>query len=118
MIDLLNITLALVSVALGAIGWLAPRYTLDLLELSPTGSTMGVSEIRAASGALFVGLGLGALFLATPLAYAMVGFAWAGAAIGRLTSIVADGSSRQKLTFFGVEIVVAGLLLALNLPLA
>ncbi len=118
MTDLLNIALALLSVGLGAIGWLAPRYTMDLLEIAPNGSTMGVSEIRAASGALFIGLGLGAIFLATPLAYAMVGFAWAGAAIGRLTSLLADGASRQKITFFAVEVAVAAALLGLNLPAA
>jgi hypothetical protein len=115
MIETLNLLLALVSIGLGAIGWLAPRYTMQLLELVPSGSTMGLSEIRAASGALFIGLGLGAIVLATPLAYAMVGFAWAGAAVGRLTSILADGTSRQKIVFFAVEFAVAGLLLALNL---
>ena len=115
MTDLMNIALALLSIGLGAIGWLAPRYTMDLLEIAPTGSTMGLSEIRAASGALFVGLGLGAIFLGTPLAYAMVGFAWAGAAVGRLTSILADGPTRQKNTFFAVEIGVAAALLAVNL---
>jgi Domain of unknown function (DUF4345) len=115
MTDLLNIALALVSIGFGAIGWLAPRYTMEVLDLAPTGSTMGMSEIRAASGALFVGLGLGALVLATPLAYAMVGFAWGGAAVGRLTSIIADGPTRTKAGFFAVEIAVAATLLALNL---
>jgi hypothetical protein len=115
MIDLLNLAMALLSIGLGAVGWLAPRYTMDLLELAPTGSTMGLSEIRAASGALFVGLGIGAILLATPLAYAMLGFAWGGAAVGRLTSVVVDGPSRQKLTFLVVEVAVAGALLALNL---
>jgi hypothetical protein len=88
---------------------------MGVLDLAPTGSTMGMSEIRAASGALFVGLGLGALVLATPLAHAMVGFAWGGAAVGRLTSINADGPTRQKTTFFAVEIAVAATLLGLNL---
>ncbi len=116
MIDIMNIALALVSIGLGAVGWLAPRYTMDLLDISPGGTTMGLSEIRAASGALFVGIGLGALFLATPLAFAMLGFAWAGAALGRLTSIMADGiSTSRKITFFAVEAVVAGALLAANL---
>ena len=115
MIDLLNLGLALLSIGLGAVGWLAPRYTMHLLELAPTGSTMGMSEIRAASGALFVGLGIGAILLGTPLAYAMLGFAWGGAAVGRLTSVLADGSSRQKITFFLVELAVAFALLALNL---
>jgi hypothetical protein len=46
----------------------------------------------------------------------MLGFAWAGAAIGRLTSIVADPApTRRTHTFFAVEAVVALLLLTLNL---
>ena len=115
MTELLNIALALLSIALGAVGWLAPRYTMGVLDMAPTGSTMGLSEIRAASGALFIGLGVGAILLATPLAYAMVGFAWGGAAIGRLTSILADGNTRQKTTFFVIEALVAALLLGMNL---
>ncbi len=116
MADLINILLALVSIGLGAVGWLAPRYTMRLLDIAPGGSTMGLSEIRAASGALFVGLGVGALVLGTPMGYAMVGFAWAGAAIGRLTSIIADGyQNTSKMKFFAVEAVVAGALLAINL---
>ena len=74
MTDLINILIALSSIGLGAVGWLAPRYTMDLLDMAPTRSTMGLSEIRAASGALFIGLGLGALVLGTPLAFAMVLF--------------------------------------------
>ncbi|SMX24434.1 DUF4345 family protein [Boseongicola aestuarii] len=116
MTDIINILLALASVGLGAVGWLMPRYTMDLLDMAPTNSTMGLSEIRAASGALFIGLGLGAIILNTPLAFAMVGFAWGGAAIGRLTSIVADGdASRMKITFFAIEAAVASTLLAINL---
>ena len=116
MIDIVNILLALVSVGLGAVGWLMPRYTMKVLDMAPTNSTMGLSEIRAASGALFIGLGLGAIVLNTPLAFAMVGFAWGGAAVGRLTSIIADGdASRQKITFFVIEAVVAFALLAMNL---
>lgn len=116
MIDALNIAFALFSVALGVIGWLAPRYTMATLDLQTAGSTMGVSEIRAASGALYVGAGLGALFLATPAAFAMLGFVWGGAAIGRITSIFADDTpTRLKWTFFGIEAAVAAALLILNL---
>ena len=115
-VDILNILLALVSIGFGLIGWLAPRYTMDLLDLSADGSTMGVSEVRAASGALFVGLGAGALVLNDPLAFAMIGFAWGGAAIGRLTSIIADEApTRQTYVFFASEVVVAALALGINL---
>jgi hypothetical protein len=115
--ELINPLLALVSIVLGAIGWFAPRYTMEVVDLMPGPSPMGTSEIRAASGALFVGLGLGALVLGTPVAYAMVGFALGGAAVGRITSIVMDGATPKKWLFFGCEAAVAVLALAGNLML-
>ncbi len=115
MIEILNLLAALFSIGLGAIGWLAPRYTMEVLDTQTGDTTMGLSEVRAASGALFVGLGLGAILLASPVAYAMVGAAWLGAAIGRVTSIVADGATPKKWGFFLTEVVVGAGLLALNL---
>ncbi len=112
--EIINIILALFSIGLGAFGWLAPRYTMQVIDITPGPSSMGISEVRAASGALFVGLGLGALLLGTPAAYMMLGFAWGGAAVGRLTSLILDGQTRQKWTFFGTEAVVALLAVGLN----
>ena len=115
MIDILNILIALLSIGFGAIGWVAPGYTMRQLDLQPAGtSTMGPSEMRAASGALFVGLGLGALLIGNPTAYAMIGCAWGGAAIGRLTSILLDGASRPKWIFFAVEIAVGIVAIVIN----
>ena len=114
--DLANAVIAYVSIGLGLIGWLAPRYTMDVVDLRPGPSPMGTSEVRAVSGALFVGLGLGALYLGTPLGFAMIGFAWGGAAIGRLTSLVIDGRTPKKWLFFGCEAAVAAAALGLNLP--
>ena len=115
MIDLLNILFALLSIGFGAIGWLAPRYTMEVLDTKDTGSTMGLSEVRAASGALFVGLGVGALLIGDPIAYAMIGFAWGGGAVGRATSLLLDGVTRPKLVFFAVEAVVGILAIWINL---
>lgn len=105
--DILNVIFALLSIGLGAIGWLAPKYTMDTLNLTPHTDTMGTSEIRASAGALFIGMGLGAMIIGTSAAFAMIGFCWLGASIGRLTSLIMDGQTRTKWIFFGCEIVVA-----------
>lgn len=110
--DILNILLAIASIAIGAISWLAPRYAMGALDLRGGATTMGMSEVRASAGALFVGMGAGALILGTPGAYAMLGFCWAGAAVGRATSLAFDGAFRQKWVFFGVEAGVALIALA------
>ncbi|WP_298921550.1 DUF4345 family protein [uncultured Roseobacter sp.] len=111
----INISLALISIALGIFGWLAPRYTMSTIDLRDGGSTMGMSEVRAASGALYVLAGIGALALNTPDAYAMIGFIWAGGAIGRLTSLMLDGQSRKKWVFLICETIIGMLGLGLNL---
>ena len=109
MIDIVNVILMIATIAFGLIGWLAPRYTMDKLKLAcKQGSTLGMSEIRAANGALFVGLGVAALVMGLPLGYAMVGFAYVGAAIGRLTSIVLDDSGEFiSYSFVAAEIAFA-----------
>ena len=113
--DILNILFALASIGLGLFGWLAPRYTMKTLDMHGGETTMAMSEVRASAGALFVGMGLGALILGTPVAYAMIGFCWLGAATGRLTSLILDGNTRKKWVFFGVEIAVGLLAILLNL---
>jgi hypothetical protein len=111
----INWALAALSVGFGLFGWLAPGYTMEKVDLRDGGSTMGTSEVRAASGALFVFVGLGALILHTPAAYAMIGFAWGGGAVGRLTSLILDGTTRRKWGFFAAELAVAVVALAINL---
>lgn len=112
--DVINIIFALASIGLGCFGWLAPHYTLSTLDLDPGNSSMGPSEIRASAGALFVGMGVGALVLGSPFAYLMLGCCWAGAATGRLTSLILDGQSRKKWIFFLVEAGVGLPAIALN----
>lgn len=113
--DLLNLIFGLLSIGLGAFGWLLPRYTLETLHLSPHTDSMGLSEIRASAGALFVGMGVGAIYLNSPDGYALLGFCWIGAAIGRATSVVLDGATRKKLGFFAVEAIVGLAALAYNI---
>ncbi|MEO0774738.1 MAG: DUF4345 family protein [Pseudomonadota bacterium] len=115
MIDTINILAMLATIAFGSIGWLAPRYTMDKLDLRTVNSRLGLSEIRAANGALFVGLGVAALVINQTLGYAMVGFAYAGAAIGRLTGIFVDHVTKSTAYIFcAVEVVLAVWLIYVN----
>lgn len=116
MIDILNITAALLTAAFGAFGFLAPKYTASALDLEPTNSTMGLSEMRASVGGLFVVAGLAAIWIGEPLAYAMIGFAFTGAALGRVLSLVFDAPPvRKVLVFGGIEAVLAAWFLWANL---
>lgn len=113
--DIINLVFGVGSIALGLFGWLGPKYTMETLNLRGHTDTMGRSEIRASAGALFVGMGLGAIILATPMAYAMLGFCWFGAAVGRLTSLIIDGKTVKKFAFFTIEAAVGGIALVGNL---
>ncbi|MFW2543999.1 DUF4345 family protein [Primorskyibacter sp. 2E107] len=115
MTDILNIAIALVTVAFGLFGFLAPRYTARMLDFTPTDSTMGLSELRASAGGLFVAVGLVCLITAAPGAYAMLGVAYVGAACGRLISMIVDKPPQPKATlWFLFEAVPAAWLLYAN----
>lgn len=116
MIDALNVLAALLTIGFGGFGFVAPRFTAGALDLVPTGSTMGLSEMRASVGGLFVVMALACLVWGAPQAYAMMGFAYAGAALGRGVSLVLDKPPFAKaLTYFLIEAVLAVWLIAANL---
>jgi hypothetical protein len=113
--DVVNITVALLTIVLGCFGFLAPRYTMGALALKEDGSSMGLSEIRASVGCLFVALGIGCLVLGTAEAYFMMGVAYVGAATGRLVSLFLDNPPRVKaFVYFAVEAALALPLVLLN----
>lgn len=117
MTDILNILAALLTIGFGLFGFLAPAYTAAALDLAPTQSTMGYSEMRASVGGLFVVAGIAAIWLGTPTAYAMLGFAFAGAALGRVVSLVLDNPPLAKvLVFGGIEAALALWLILANMP--
>ncbi|WP_299041721.1 DUF4345 family protein [uncultured Tateyamaria sp.] len=116
MIDSLNILAAALTIAFGLFGFLAPRYTAAALDLEPTSSTMGLSEMRASVGGLFVVAGLAAIWIDAPVAYAMIGFAFAGAALGRCLSLALDNPPRRKVILFGgIEAALAVWFIAANI---
>lgn len=114
-VDILNFAAGAITIALGALGWLATRWTMDVLDMRAGPTNMAYTEVSAASGCLFVGLGLGAILINDPLAWVVMGLAYAGAALGRITSIMRDKAwSRQSLTFFGCEAGLAAWLILAN----
>jgi hypothetical protein len=117
MIDILNATAAILTVGFGLFGFIAPRYTAATLDLQTIGSTMGLSEMRASVGGLFVVGGMAALVMGQPAAYAMLGFAYAGAALGRVVSALLDRPPLAKVALFGgIEAALALWLVLANLP--
>ncbi|WP_412506878.1 DUF4345 family protein [Roseovarius sp. SYSU LYC5161] len=96
---LIDILIALLTIVFGGFGLLAPRYTAHTLDLSPTNSTMGLSELRAGSGGLFVALGVWCLVAGAP-AYFALGIAYLGAGTGRALSILLDRPPLRKALIF------------------
>lgn len=116
MIDIVNVIAAFLTIGFGLFGFLAPRYTASALDLAPTDSTMGLSEMRASVGGLFVVAGGAAIWLGQPLGYAMIGFAFTGAALGRILSLIFDKPPIAKvLVFGGIEVALAVWFLWANL---
>ena len=116
MMSTLNIIAALLTIAFGLFGFLAPAHTAGALDLAPTSSTMGLSEMRASVGGLFVVSGAAVLILGHPMAYAMLGFAYGGAALGRFVSMALDNPPMMKAGIFGgIELVLALWLILANL---
>jgi len=115
--DYINAALALLTIAFGAFGFLAPRYTASALDLETTESTMGLSELRAGSGGLFVAMGLWCLLTGNPAAYFALGIAYLGAGAGRFLSIIVDRPPAQKaLVFLAFEWPPAAFLIWYNWP--
>jgi hypothetical protein len=115
LVDMINLAVGLLTIGLGLLGWLAPRWTMQQLDMVAGPTNMAYTEISAVSGCLFVGLGLGAIYLNEPLGWVVVGIAYAGAAVGRVTAIFRDNAaSRQAWTFFASEAALASWLILAN----
>ncbi|KUF11669.1 DUF4345 family protein [Pseudoponticoccus marisrubri] len=115
MIEITQIAIALVTIAFGLFGFVAPRYTANVLDFRIGDSSMGLSELRASAGGLFVAMGL-ACFVLGPPAYLMLGVAYGGAAMGRAVSMVLDQPPQPKaLMWFLFEALPSAFLIAVNL---
>lgn len=116
LVDIINHVAAVLTIGLGLLGWLAPRWTMQQLDIVAGPSNMAYTEISAVSGCLFVGLGIGAILINEPLGWLVMGIVYAGAAVGRVTAIFRDNAaSRQSWTFFGSEAALASWLILANI---
>jgi hypothetical protein len=116
-IELVNFLLMLATIGAGGFAFLAPRFTMRALSLTTAGTNEGLSEVRAASGGLFIAIGLVGLFFPLPAILFMVGIAYAGAATGRVLAIVLDKAGSPKIwLFFLWEVLFAAWLIAINFP--
>lgn len=80
---------AAVTVLVGLLFLLAPRFALGLLRPDVSaGDAAMAAEGRAMIGGFYAGFGLCAILFAQPLIYMTLGFAWAAAAFGRVVVIL------------------------------
>jgi hypothetical protein len=111
-LQVLQIILAVLTIATGLISLIRPRAVLGFTGLAVPGGR-GVTEIRAILGGGFVGLGVAPLILNAPAAYIMLGITYLVIAAARVAGVVLDGSvERSNLISLGFEIV-AGIILVL-----
>lgn len=107
----ISYAMLIATIIFGLIGYLQPRKTMEMLHLKTDGQNDGLSEVRGASGALFIAISVAALIFGG-MATAMVGIAYAGAAVGRITAIILDkAGSRTTILFFCVEVIFAAWLI-------
>lgn len=93
--EVFHILGATITAAMGMMGLVSPTTASKVTGLSPSGK-LGLSEIRATYGGLFLAMGLWALISRDQDVFITVGLAWGGAAAGRIVSVVLDRSFLPK----------------------
>jgi hypothetical protein len=107
----LQIVGATITAGMGALGLFKPLAAAKLVGISPSGK-LGLAEVRATYGGFFLALGLFAIWSRSSTVFVALGLAWAGAAAGRIVSIVVDGSfSLKNVGAVAFEAAIAWLLL-------
>lgn len=92
----------------------APRATLRMagLQTAPA-HPEALAEARATMAGFRLGVGLGAILLAQPLVYTVLGLAWGLTFFGRLVSVLSDGGATlRNFALLAVELALALLPLA------
>ena len=103
---------ALLTIALGLFGALAPARAAGFVGIQPLGGA-GLSEVRATYGGLFIAMGAACLVLQSPTAFLLAGVAWCGAGLMRVPSLLLDkGSFPKGLGGAAIELAIGMLLLS------
>lgn len=89
------------TVAMGLLGLLAPARCAAFVGLSARDRT-AFGEFRATYGGLFVAIGLLPLWSGATMAFLAAAMAWAGAACGRVVSMLVDGGLREPRNYAAV----------------
>ena len=109
---MLSIIGAVLCTAMGLLGVLAPNRAAKLVSIEPVGG-LGVSEIRATYGGVFLAMGVTCLVIRSPDAYLIAGASWLGAGLLRFPSLVLDkGSFPKALGGAALELTIGILLLS------
>lgn len=110
--DLLNLGGAVGTLLMGLLGLASPKTAarfVGLQALTPAGR----SEFRATYGGLWIPLALLPILTRDPMIFVVSGLCWAGAAAGRIASIVLDDArDARNLMAVAFELAFAILLLA------
>jgi len=99
--DWLAIAGASGTVLMGLLGLLAPARCAGFVGLFARDRT-AFGEFRATYGGLFVALGVLPLWSGATMAFLAAALAWAGAACGRVVSMLVDGGWREPRNYAAV----------------
>lgn len=86
---------ALSTLFLGLLGLIHPLVAAKLVGIIPE-SKLGLSEIRATYGGLFIALAVVCLIMQSPAVFLTAVTAWLGAACARIVSVLIDQSYSVK----------------------
>lgn len=93
--EMLNIAGASVTVLMGCLGLFFPKRAATFTGLKAV-TDPGRSEFRSTFGGLFLFAGMAPLILTMPATFLVLGLSWAGAAVGRVVSILVDNADTPK----------------------
>ncbi len=94
-VEILNIAGAVMTMGMGCLGLIFPQRAAAFTGLEAV-TIPGRSEFRSTFGGLFLLAGLVPLVTMQPAAFLTLGLGWAGAASGRVISILADNANDPK----------------------